>query len=268
MPISIACVSGKGGVGKTTTCTSLAGAFSELGRRVLAVDVDPQSNLTSGLGFNPYQLQRTVADLLVDTELPPEAVTLATRWEGVSLIPANPDLSAVEAEMATTLGRELRLREALSRGAGLAPYDVVLLDTPPNFGFHTVSALGAAGWILVPLQMSGYAMKGLKEVLRTYSAARAQLNPGLRILGLLPTFVNLRTRFSQQMLAGLREVPNLHVFDTVIKVTVKLQETAMAGAPITAYARGSEVAQAYRGLAQEILDRVAKVASTEVDGAD
>ena len=255
MAISIACVSGKGGVGKTTTCAALAGAFGEMGQRVLAIDVDPQSNLTSGLGFNPYQLERSIVDILVDPGLTPEAVTLATAWEGISLIPASPDLSAVEGEMATSVGRELRLRDALRRGSGLRNYDMVLLDTPPNFGFHTVSALAAASWLLVPLQMSGYAMKGLKEVLRTYHAAREQLNPELRILGLLPTFVNLRTRFSQQMLEGLREIPSLHVFDTVIKVTVKLQETAMAGAPITAYARGSDVAQAYRGLAQEILVR-------------
>jgi chromosome partitioning protein len=155
--------------------------------------------------------------------------------------------------MPTTVGRELRLRDALSRGRGLDGYDVVLFDTPPNFGFHTVSALGAARSILVPLQMSGYAIKGLKELLRAYQAARQSLNPELTILGLLPTFVNLRTRFSRQMLDGLREIPSLHVFDTVIKVTVKLQETAMAGLPITAYARTSEVAEAYRGLAREIL---------------
>jgi len=254
--ISIACVSGKGGVGKTTTCAALAGAFAEMGQRVLAIDVDPQSNLTSGLGFNPYQLQRTIADLLVNPGMTPEAVTYATEWERIWLIPASPDLSAVEAEMATSVGRELRLRDALARGAGIGRYDVVLFDTPPNFGFHTVSALGATSWILVPLQMSGYAMKGLKEVLRTYHAAREQLNPELRILGLLPTFVNPRTRFSQQMLEGLREIPGLHVFDTVIKVTVKLQETAMAGAPITVYARSSEVSQAYRSLAQEILGQI------------
>ena len=263
MAISIACVSGKGGVGKTTTCAALAGAFSELGQRVLAIDVDPQSNLTSGLGFNPYQLERTVADLLVDPALTPEAVTLATEWEGISLIPACPDLSAVEAEIPTTVSRERRLRDALARGAGMSGYDLVLIDTPPNFGFHTVSALGAAAWILVPLQMSGYAMKGLKEVLRTYHAAREQLNPELRILGLLPTFVNLRTRFSQQMLAGLREIPSLHVFDTVIRVTVKLQETAMAGAPITAYARNSDAAQSYRRLALEILELTGSAVSPD-----
>jgi chromosome partitioning protein len=251
--VSIACVSGKGGVGKTTTCSALAGAFSEMGRRVLAVDVDPQSNLTSGLGFNPYRLEKTISDLLVNSYATPESVTLTTQWDGLWLIPASPDLSAVEAEMPTTVNREVQLRDALNRGGGLAGYDFVLFDTPPNFGFHTVSVLAAADYVLVPLQMSGYAMKGLIEVLRTCRVAQQGLNPQLRILGLLPTFVSLRTRFSQQMLDGLREIPNLHVFTTVIKTTVKLQENAMAGVPITAYARSSDAAHAYRGLAEEIL---------------
>ncbi len=251
--LSIACVSGKGGVGKTTTCAALAGAFAETGRRVLAIDCDPQSNLTSGLGLNPYQLTRTIRDLLIDAEAPPESVIAGTAWPGVSLIPANPDLSAVEAELPTTVGRELRLRDGLARGAGVDAFDVLLFDTPPNFGFHTVIALAAARSVIVPLQMSGWAMKGLKELLRTYHAARETLNPELSILGLLPTFVNLRTRFSRQMLEGLREIPNLRVFDTVIRVTVKLQETSMAGVPITSYARTSEVAEAYRGLVREIL---------------
>jgi chromosome partitioning protein len=251
--LSIACVSGKGGVGKTTTCAALAGAFVETGRRVLAVDCDPQSNLTSGLGLNPYQLTRTLANLLTEPDADVGSVAARTEWEGLSIIPASPDLSAVEAELPSSVGRELRLREGLNRGDGLDAFDVVLFDTPPNFGFHTVSALGAARSILVPLQMSGYAMKGLKELLRTFHAARQALNPELTVLGLLPTFVNLRTRFSRQMLDGLREIPSLHVFDTVIRVTVKLQETAMAGLPITVYARGSEVAEAYRRLAGEIL---------------
>jgi chromosome partitioning protein len=254
--VSISCVSGKGGVGKTTTCSALAGALAELGKRVLAVDMDPQSNLTSGLGFNPYQLQGTVADILVNPSLPARAVTLATQWDNLWLIPASPDLSAVEAEMPSSLNRELQLRDALNRESGLAGYDFVILDTPPNFGFHTVSVLAATDYILVPVQMSGYAMKGLKEVLRTYHAAKQRLNPELRILGLLPTFVNLRTRFSQQMLEGLREIPNLRVFDTVVKVTVKLQETALVGAPITQYARTSDAAAAYRALAAEILEHV------------
>ena len=253
MSVSLACVSGKGGVGKTTTTTALAGALAEKGKRVLCVDMDPQSNLTSGLGFNPYSLERTVSDLLIDSSAEPGELIVPTQWENLFLLPASPDLSAVEGEMPTTLNRELVLREAMRRPGGADSYDIIFYDTPPNFGFHTVSVLGATDYILIPVQMSGYAIKGLKEVLRTVHAARQRLNPELRILGLLPTFVNLRTRFSRDMLDALREIPNLRVFDTVVKVTVKLQETALVGAPITKHAPNSEAAASYRQLADEVL---------------
>jgi chromosome partitioning protein len=252
---SIACVSGKGGVGKTTTCASLAGALAERGLRVLAVDMDPQSNLTSGLGFNPYALERTIADVLTGALEAGEAI-VETNWPNLWLLPASPDLSAVEDELQSSLQREVVLRDAFARDDTLAGYDFVLFDTPPNFGFHTVNVLAAIDYILVPVQMSGYAIKGLKEVLRTVHAARQRLNPELRVLGLVPTFVNMRTNFSREMVAGLREIPNLHVFETMIKMTVKLQETALAGVPITAYASSTEAAASYRRLADEVIAHV------------
>jgi chromosome partitioning protein len=254
--ISIACISGKGGVGKTTTVINLAAALAEQGRRVLVVDCDPQSNLTSGLGFNPYTLPVTLRDVLAGRNALNGEVILPTRWDNLSLVPANPDLSAVEAELPTQLNREVLLRDALSRNGAQSEYDFILYDTPPNFGFHTINALAAIQWVLIPVQMSGYAIKGLKEVLRTVHAARQRLNPELRILGIVPTFVNLRTNFSRDMLDGLREIPNLRVFDSIIKLTVKLQETSLAGVPVTAYASSSEAAQAYRSLAQEVLAHV------------
>ncbi|HZS15739.1 MAG TPA: ParA family protein [Candidatus Dormibacteraeota bacterium] len=256
MATSIACISGKGGVGKTTTTINLAAALAELGKRVLVIDCDPQSNLTSGLGFNPYTLPVTLRDVLAGRVSVNGEVILPTRWENLSLLPANPDLSAVEAELPTQLNREVLLRDALSRNGTQGEYDVILYDTPPNFGFHTINALAAIQWVLIPVQMSGYAIKGLKEVLRTVHAARQRLNPELRILGIVPTFVNLRTNFSRDMLDGLREIPNLRVFDSVIKLTVKLQETSLAGVPVTAYASSSEAAQAYRSLAAEVLAHV------------
>jgi len=253
---SIACISGKGGVGKTTTVINLAAALAEQGSRVLVVDCDPQSNLTSGLGFNPYTLPVTLRDVLAGRATLNGDVVLPTRWDNLSLVPANPDLSAVEAELPTQLNREVLLRNAVSRNGTSTEYDFILYDTPPNFGFHTINALAAIQWVLIPVQMSGYAIKGLKEVLRTVHAARQRLNPELRILGIVPTFVNLRTNFSRDMLDGLREIPNLRVFDSVIKLTVKLQETSLAGVPVTAYASSSEAAQAYRSLAAEVLAHV------------
>src|SRR5438552_1175324 len=247
MTVAIACVSGKGGVGKTTTCASLAAVFAERGRRVLAIDMDPQSNLTSGLGFNPYALAHTVADVIIDPAGAVDELLQRTRWQNLHLLPANPDLSAVEARLPSTLDRETRLRDAVQRDLG--DYDFILYDTPPSFGFHTVSVLAATDFIVIPVQMSGYAIKGLKETLRTVHEARERLNPRLSVLGLLPTFVVPRTRFSRDMLESLSAIPSLRVFETAIKVTVKLQETALAGEPVTAYASTSYAAVAYRALA-------------------
>jgi chromosome partitioning protein len=254
MAVIIAFVSGKGGVGKTTTCASLAAAFAERDRRVLAVDLDPQSNLTSGLGINPYTLHHSIADVIIEPESPVDEVIVPTRWPNLHLIPANPDLSAVEAQLPSALDRELRLSTALHRD--VRDYDFILIDTPPSFGFHTVTALAATDYILIPVQMSGFAIKGLKETLRTVHQARERLNPRLQVLGLLPTFVSPRTRFSRDMQSNLRDIPHMRVFNAAVKVTVRLQESALAGEPITAYASGSDAAATYRMLAEEVLSAV------------
>jgi chromosome partitioning protein len=254
MGVAIAFVSGKGGVGKTTTCASLAAAFAERDRYVLAVDLDPQSNLTSNLGVNPYSLEHTVADVIVEPDAPVDEVIVSTRWKKLHLLPANPDLSAVEAQLPSALDRELRLREALHRD--VRDYDFILIDTPPSFGFHTVTALAATDYLLIPVQMSGFAIKGLKETLRTVHHARQRLNPHLEVLGLLPTFVTPRTRFSREMLDNLRAIPHMRVFDTAVRVTVRLQECALAGEPITSYASSSAAAATYRTLADEVLTAV------------
>lgn len=256
MAITIACISGKGGVGKTTTTINLAAALAERGKRVLAVDCDPQSNLTSGLGFDPYRLPVTIGDVFTGRVRSAPDAFLDTEWENLSLLPAKPDLGAIESELHSSLNRELLLRDALNRNGVHADFDFILFDTPPSFGFHTINVLAAIRYVLIPVQMSGYAIKGLKEVLRTVYAARQRLNPELRILGIVATFVNLRTNFSRDMLEGLREIPNLTVFETIIKLTVKLQETSLAGVPVTSYATSSEAADAYRSLAEEILAHV------------
>lgn len=256
MAVSIACVSGKGGVGKTTTCASLAAVLAERGRNVLAIDMDPQSNLTSGLGFNPYSLDRTVSAVLVEPGGEPQDAVVPTRWPNLHLLPASPELSGVEAELPTVIDRELGLRDALDRDGLLGTYDFILFDSPPSFGFHTVSVLAATDYVIIPVQMSGFALKGLKETLRTIHTARQRLNPRLKILGMLATFVAPRTRFSRDLLQGLRAMPNVRLFDTALKTTVRLQENALAGEPITAYAPSSEAAAAYRQLADEVLAAV------------
>lgn len=255
MGVTIAAISGKGGTGKTTTVINLGCALAELDRTVLAVDMDPQANLTSGVGLDPYRLDETVFQALTgETQ---DGSALVRTDHGVDLLPSSPDLSAVEAALQSGIGRELLLRSVLQRLATEQhQYDYVLIDTPPNFGFHTLNALAAADYILVPVQMSGFAIKGLKEVLRTVAAARQRLNSDVRVLGILPTFVSPRTNFSRDMLDALRELPNLPVFDSVVKHTVKLAETSLEGVPILKYASKSDASQAYRGLAAEVVQRV------------
>jgi chromosome partitioning protein len=248
----IAVIAGKGGVGKTTTVINLAAGLAATGRRCLVVDCDPQANLTSGLGFDPYARRSTLSDVLAGRASAADTI-MPTETPSLDLLPAHPDLSAVEAELPARVNAELRLRNALREGVD-ATYDVILFDTPPNFGFHTVSALGAASAALVPLQMSAFALRGLKEVIRVIAAARRHLNPELELLGVVPTFVN-NTRFSRDMLEALAEVSQVHVFHSQVVLTVRLQESALQGVPVQVCSPRSAAARAYAALTAEIVER-------------
>jgi chromosome partitioning protein len=179
---------------------------------------------------------------------------------GVDLLPSNPDFAVVESALPSRLGRELVLKQTL---VPLTQYDFVLIDTPPNFGFHTLNALAAADYILVPVQMSAYALKGLNEVQRAMTAMRVELNPGLQVLGVLPTFVSPRTNFSYDILSALRALPDLRMFETQVRTTVRFAETSLEGVPILRYATRSSAANAYRKLAGEVLSRTGMEAQSE-----
>lgn len=250
--MSIAMVSGKGGVGKTTTVINVGAVMAERGLNTLVVDCDPQSNLTSGVGLEPYQVSPTIADVLTGAVQPLAAIQ-ATATQGLWVLPASPDLTAVEARLTTSLGKETVLHSAMSMFEVTSRFDVILYDTPPNFGLHTLNALAATKHVLVPLQISGFAVRGLKEVLRVIAASRAGLNTDLRLLGVVATFVDIRVRIARDLIEGLNELEGIKVFSTHIPFSVRLQETGLTGKPITETRRARWVSEAYRSLVSEIL---------------
>jgi chromosome partitioning protein len=243
----------KGGVGKTTCSINLGGALAERGYRVLCVDMDPQANLTVGLGISLSDVRDSMADVLSEERTSLDEIIRETETPGLWVAPATLELASTEVELFTAIGREMVLRDALEGWAD-RQYDVVIIDSPPTLGLLTINALVASSRVIIPVQTQYYAIKGLTALIKVINTIKLKLNHDLEVLGLLPTFFDGRTVLAREMLENLRELGDHRVFNTMIKNTVKLGEAPLTGRPVTEYATNSAAARAFRDLAQEVIE--------------
>lgn len=250
----IALTNQKGGVGKTTTTINLGACLVETGRKVLLVDFDPQGSLSVGLGINPHTLEQSIYNLLLSRDCTPGDVITPTSTPGLDILPANIDLSAAEVQLVSEVAREQTLQRVLNKLRG--DYDYILIDCAPSLGLLTVNALTAADWVIMPLELEFFALRGIALLTDTIEKVQDRLNPDLKILGLLGTMYDSRTLHAREVLERIVEAFGDKVFHTVIKRTVRFPETTVAGEPITTYAPSSPGAASYRQLAREVLLRV------------
>ncbi len=255
MTTVLAIANQKGGVGKTTTAINLGAALAEAGQRTLVVDLDPQANATSGLGFDKGKVERSIYEGLIGAS-PAGAIVQPTSWPRLSLIPSAIRLAGAEIEMVGLLAREQRLRRVLEP---VRPgFDVILIDCPPSLGLLTVNALTAADGILIPIQCEYLALEALGQLTNTVALIRDNLNPFLRVAGIALTMYDARTNLAQQVVEEVRShFPDV-TFQAVVPRTVRLSEAPSYGQPILTYDPASRGAAAYRQLAAELIDRLSE----------
>ena len=244
----IALANQKGGVAKTTTTLNLAVAFTEMGLTVLAVDLDPQGNLTMSQGMNPDRVERSMFDVLVHS-LPIEDVIHRAE---VDVAVSSLDLAGAELALSSMIGRERALQKALLPVR--SRYDYILIDTPPSLGLLTINALTAADSVIVPVQCEYLSLRGLVQLEGTLSMIRENLNPIVEIRGILPTMYDGRTLHSREAIDLLRENFGDLVFNTRIKKTVRYAEAPVRGNSVLKYDPSGAAAEAYRELAKEVLN--------------
>jgi len=246
----IAIINQKGGVGKTTTAVNVSAFLAARGQRTLLIDIDPQANATSSLGFDKHQIKSSMYEVLVN-DLPLRNIVQLTRRVRLDLAPAAPQLAGAEVELVEMPDREKRLKHALTEI--LTNYDYLLIDCPPSLGLLTVNALTAAQGVLIPVQCEYLALEGLSQLINTIQLVRRGLNPGLVVRGLVMTMYDSRVRLAQQVVAEVQSHFGEQVFSTVVPRSVRLGEAPSYGEPILSYAPTSAGGVAYAQLADELL---------------
>ena len=244
----IAFANQKGGVAKTTTTLNLGVALAERGKRVLTVDLDPQSNLTMSQGIDPEELEKSMFDVLVH-KTPIEEIIIPRE---IDLAVSSIDLAGAELAMSSMIGRERALQKALLPVR--STYDYILIDTPPSLGLLTINALTAADGVVVPVQCEYLSLRGLIQLENTLAMIRENLNPDVRIKGILPTMFDRRLLHSKEAVDILKENFGDLVFKTMIRKTIRYAEAPVKGQSVLGYDPSGEAAQLYRDLAKEVLN--------------
>lgn len=249
----IAIANQKGGVGKTTTAINLGACLAVAEKRTLVIDIDPQSNATSGLGVKKDSVENSVYDVLVSGRGVRDTVIRKVHFPYLDVLPATRDLVGVEVELVNRPGRETLLREALAEIRD--EYDYILIDAPPSLGMLTLNTLAAADSVLIPIQCEFYALEGLSQLLNTIRIVQRNLNPALQIEGVLLTMFDGRLNLSRQVADEAKEYFGTKVFETAIPRNVRIAEAPSFGEPIVLYDIVSVGAKSYLALAQEVIAR-------------